>query len=126
MSCAPEVHYFLRNTSSYDQKVIISLGSFFEEQKATRLEIKYAPRVVKPGPRSHRKFKNELKPKYLNDRQLEVVLPGETTVCILAENPGFFNVIFKQNGQTDTLYYNQIRRWHRNGKEGTSFYFDLN
>ena len=91
--CTPQTGYYLRNTSEYDQKVIISLGNFFEEQKQTELQLKYALRVVKVGNNSHKKLKGELKPKHLNSRQLEVTLPGESTVYINAQNPSFSNLL---------------------------------
>lgn len=124
-SCSSQTGYYLRNTSEYDQKIIISLGNFFEEQKTTKLELKHTLRVLKIKNNSYKKLKEDLKPKHLNSRQLEVVLPGESTLFINAQNPSFSNVIFRNQGAFDTLYYNQLKRWKRNGNSSTSFYFDL-
>lgn len=123
--CASQSGYYLRNTSEYDQKVIISLGNFFEEQKKTKLELKYTSGVVRVGNNTYRKLKENLKPRHLNSRQIEVKIPGESTVFIDAENPSFSNVIFKSGGVYDTLFYNQLKRWSRNGNSSESFYFDL-
>ena len=125
LGCNSQTGYYLRNTSEYDQKVIISLGNFFEEQKKTRLQLKYGYRVRKIRGNTYKKLKSELKPKHLNSRQIEVNIPGESTLYIDAQNPGFSNVIFRRFGATDTLYYNQLKRWNRNGKSSSSFYFDL-
>lgn len=123
VGCSPKEGYYLRNTAEYDQKVILSLGNFFEEQKATKLELKYAYKVIKVNKNTHRKLKDVLKPKYLNDRQLEVTIPEKSTLFIYAQNPGFSNVIFRNLGQYDTLYHNDLKRW--SGKSEGSFYFDL-
>ncbi len=123
IGCAPKKGYYLRNTAEIDQKVIISLGNFFEEQKTTKLELLYTYKVVKVGKNTHRRLKGELKPKYLNSRQLEVKIPAESTLFIHAQNPGFSNVIFRKMGGFDTLFHNDLKRWE--GKLEGGFYFDL-
>ncbi len=124
-SCQTDIQYYLRNTSEYDQQVIISLDSYFEEQKMTKLELKYNLKVVKIGKKTHKGLKGVLKPKYLNDRQLQVKVPGESTLYINAKNPGFSNLIFRNSGIPDTLFKSDVYRWQRNGKSGISFYYDL-
>lgn len=125
LNCQSGIQYYLRNTSEYDQQIIISLDSYFEEQKRTKLELKYTYKVAKVNKKTYKGLKGVLKPKYLNARQLQVKLPGRSTLFINAENPGFSNLIFRNLGIPDTLFKSDIYRWKRNGKTGSSFYYDL-